>query len=159
MRPHPRIRKTIKWGGLALVIAIVVIYTYTAGKVWIWDKVSATHLTLVAVRDGRIEVMRGRNLGSPPHPARPVELRSGTLPGKAIAWGFGEWHFGSNFTFTIPFWTPALAALVASALAWRLDTLATRRAKLGACPTCSYPRTGLAPSAPCPECGSAAPSA
>ncbi|HEX2837804.1 MAG TPA: hypothetical protein VHN77_06715 [Phycisphaerales bacterium] len=158
MRPHPRIRKAIKWGGAAFVVAIVVIYTYTADKVWIWSKVSATHITLVAVRGGRIEVRRFPNLGSPSLPARPAELVSGTGPTRAITWGIGEWNFGSGFTSTIPFWTPALAALMASALAWRLDTLATRRAKLNACKSCGYPRTGLAPSSPCPECGSAAPS-
>lgn len=57
----------------------------------------------------------------------------------------------------VPLWIHALASLMLSGFAWRLDTLATRRAKLGACPACSYSRTGLAPSDPCPECGRPAP--
>ncbi len=49
-----------------------------------------------------------------------------------------------------------LLAAIPTALAWRLDTLARRREKLGACPSCGYDRAGLAFSAPCPECGNAA---
>jgi len=58
--------------------------------------------------------------------------------------------------FTIPLWAPLLLTLIVTGLAWRADTLARRRAMLGKCPTRGYARTGLAPEAVCPECGSAA---
>jgi hypothetical protein len=56
----------------------------------------------------------------------------------------------------VPLWIPASAAIGATALAWRLDTLARRRARVGLCPKCSYNRAGLAVGAVCPECGAAA---
>ncbi|HEX2839474.1 MAG TPA: hypothetical protein VHN77_15260 [Phycisphaerales bacterium] len=59
----------------------------------------------------------------------------------------------------IPIWVLMLLASSATYGAWRLETLATRRARAGKCPTCAYPRTDLAPSSPCPECGAAAPQA
>jgi hypothetical protein len=43
--------------------------------------------------------------------------------------------------------------LIATAAAWRLDTLARRRARVGHCPTCNYDRRGLPAANPCPECG------
>ncbi|HEX2838132.1 MAG TPA: hypothetical protein VHN77_08405 [Phycisphaerales bacterium] len=159
MRPHPRIRKTIKWGGLTLAVAMMVFAAYTAEKVWIWTKKGATHYTVVIIRNGRAEVNHWPDQASPPLRAGPVEFTSGTVPTKSVNLGLGEWQFGRFIGIIVPFWMPALASLVLSGFAWRLDTLATRRAKLGACPKCSYPRTGLAPSAPCPECGAAAPQA
>ncbi len=53
----------------------------------------------------------------------------------------------------VQFWTPALLALGLAGTAWRLDTLAHRRAMLHACRKCGYDRAGLPPHTPCPECG------
>jgi hypothetical protein len=60
-------------------------------------------------------------------------------------------------SLALPLWIPALASLAASVMEYCLERKARRRAKLGACLKCSYSRTGLAPSAVCPECGAAAP--
>lgn len=106
MKPRPRIRKTIKWGGAVMSV-------WLAG-VWL--------ISLPARKHG---VWFAR-----------------ASPGSA--WAFLQ---------AIPFWTPAALAFAITAIAWRLDTLATRLARLNLCPTCRYDRTGLAAGAVCPECG------
>jgi hypothetical protein len=56
----------------------------------------------------------------------------------------------------IPLWIPTVVSAIVTALGWRLDTLARRRARLNLCPKCNYDRAGLAADAKCPECGSTA---
>ena len=73
-------------------------------------------------------------------------------------WGF-SWYArsrpsgGSYWAFSVPLWIPAAGALIFTAIVWRLDTLARRRARLNLCPKCHYDRAGLAAGAVCPECG------
>jgi len=56
-------------------------------------------------------------------------------------------------TAFLPLCCVVLPAVVLATNAFRLDTLARRRAKSGACQTCGYNLTGLPPSTLCPECG------
>ena len=58
-----------------------------------------------------------------------------------------------TFMISLPLWIPELCTVILTATAWRLDTLARRRAHAGACRKCGYSLTGLAPGAACPECG------
>ena len=53
----------------------------------------------------------------------------------------------------IPMWAPTALCVLITALAFRLDTLARRRARMNLCAKCHYDRTGLAGDAVCPECG------
>lgn len=56
--------------------------------------------------------------------------------------------------FQVPAWLLILITGAPAATLWWNDYLsARRRARQGLCPKCGYPRTGLAPSATCPECG------
>lgn len=76
-------------------------------------------------------------------------------PRASLNWWF-SWAFGAaGFQVMIPLWFPALLSLFATALAWRADAKHTCRARLGHCTECGYDRAGLAPVAPCPECGNA----
>jgi hypothetical protein len=64
------------------------------------------------------------------------------------------WDFGSSaWWVVVPLWMPLVPTLMATATAWRLDTLARRRARIGLCPTCNYDLRGLPAASPCPECG------
>jgi hypothetical protein len=88
--------------------------------------------------------------------------------GESPGWRFGvaqpdfPWLYSKQVTgplthWEIPLWWPLIVACLAATVgAWRLDSLARRRARLNCCPKCNYNRAGLAPGAVCPECGSAA---
>ena len=66
-----------------------------------------------------------------------------------------EWFRGPvrQPAVSVPLWIPVVALAIITAGAWRLDTLARRRAREGQCLKCHYDRAGLAPDAFCPECG------
>ncbi|MBL8762113.1 MAG: hypothetical protein JNL50_12510 [Phycisphaerae bacterium] len=52
---------------------------------------------------------------------------------------------------TLPSWLPLAVGWVA----WRLGRRCGAGNRAGCCPACGYDRSGLADSAPCPECGAA----
>lgn len=56
---------------------------------------------------------------------------------------------------TVPLWMPWLVALGFSVWFYRDHQRQKQRRLLGCCPACGYDRSGLADSAPCPECGAA----
>src|SRR5262249_20025072 len=70
-------------------------------------------------------------------------------------WEFDEGSLPHDWSVLVPIWMLALPSLLTSATAWRLDTLARRRARVGLCPKCGYNLAGLPPTSPCPECGQA----
>lgn len=150
MNPHPRIRKTVKWGGAAVTLLLLVVWIgsgwYAAVLNWrgyaaIWGGGRLHALALLddpANRDLRCYINRNNGV-----------------------WRW-HWWFGNIIrapglnVYCIPLWSFAVAALVPTAAAWRLDTLARRRARPGHCPRCGYDRSGLPLLAGCPECGSGA---
>lgn len=77
-----------------------------------------------------------------------------------MRWGFARHDLIVELRYQIPLWPLAAGSFLATAIAWRLDTLAHRRARGGVnlCPKCTYDRTGLAADAKCPECGALPPS-
>jgi hypothetical protein len=56
---------------------------------------------------------------------------------------------------TVPLWMPWLAAIGASIWFFRDHQREKMRRIIGRCRACGYDRSGLAESAPCPECGAA----
>jgi hypothetical protein len=56
-------------------------------------------------------------------------------------------------TLEVPIWLPFTIVVAISAIAWRIDINARRRARIGHCPACNYNRMGLADALPCPACG------
>lgn len=64
------------------------------------------------------------------------------------------WHIpGSFVVLIIPLWMPWLVALGFSVWFYRDHQREKQQRLLGCCPACGYSRLGLAPGAPCPECG------
>ena len=152
MKPHPRIRETIKWGGAVATLLLIVLWI---GSGW-W---------MVGWMNGKGEEVwlggggvRVDTLGPPdPDGVMTVTTDRGWVavgaPNFGINWRFYREHNG-GFTHTfIPLWLPALLAAVVAIGAWRLDILARRRARITHCPKCGYDRAGIAGEAKCPECG------
>ncbi|HMN40148.1 MAG TPA: hypothetical protein PKE29_04835 [Phycisphaerales bacterium] len=146
MKPHPRIRKTIKWGGAAVTVLLVVVW---AGSRW-WNAGYEADRWVVGAVGGRLHL-------STYAPGSTAILGGWYVLRQARRfegwqWGFSHDVFGYLESWAVPMWPLPLLSGASALLAWRLDTLA-RRARLGRCPKCNYDRTGLSPAAVCPECG------
>jgi hypothetical protein len=148
MKPHPRIRRTIKWGGAA---ATLLLATSWAASAW-W---------YVVFRVGNgIEIAGGRGVlqAAWPMPKVAYALDSGFRAGWVFPRGNLWWmQIDADLgRILIPFWIPLAVAIALTAWAWHLDALACRReraARLNLCPKCNYDRAGIAKDAVCPECG------
>ena len=154
MKPHPRIRKTmrvIKWGGAAVTVLLVVVWI---GSVWWPSCIYGTNKLSIYVYPGGVFVDQFLTEKGHPEPdaRRAVyEMMCKSRPEHLGAVGWEE--IPSLRQVWFPLWPIAAASLLITALAFRLDTLARRRERMNLCPKCHYDRTGLAGDAVCPECG------
>ena len=157
MRPHPRIRAAVQWGGLFLTLLLAAAWLVSVR----W---------CVAVSAGPIEVSLGSGVigvGWEEPWSWPGGLFWGVASAEPLTWWFGfeQTTFWINVNRAGPppaGWTPTLTHTRVSAPIWCLALLSAvssvagwRAARQGMCDRCSYPRAGLAVGAPCPECGSA----
>jgi hypothetical protein len=156
MKPHPRTRKAIKWGGAAatllLVAALIASGWFRLSRVSHrgWGIVLERGLLQVVVApsiftsDGHIRLERRRTYLDL---VQPYEL----------SWKFKvESHreFIHHTIVSIPLWSLALLTLLPAAPLWFIDIRQSLRARnAGRCPKCRYDRTGLPANAVCPECG------
>ncbi|HEX2837805.1 MAG TPA: hypothetical protein VHN77_06720 [Phycisphaerales bacterium] len=123
MRPHPRIRKTIKWGGLVIAGLLSVAWV---GSKWFFVGWSSPAGGFVYGGAGLICV--ATPLWTDAQAMSPqwrFERHSDSM-----RWWFHgrRWPLG-HITYC-PLWFPLLLVLIPTALAWRLDSLVTRRARL-----------------------------
>jgi hypothetical protein len=150
MKPHPRIRKTIKWGGAAVTLLLVVAWAwsgrYTVGVWWASPRSPPWEYSL-ALSAGSIQLIRSDQYFGTESGYTGVHRHRNGILWRAF------WRNGSPMVVLLPLWFVAAPSLLTTVLAWRLDALARRRARLGFCPICHYDRTGLAEPAICPECG------
>ena len=147
MKPHPRIRKTVKWGGAAV---LVIVFAWAASGWWwaVWWLGSGWRIGI-----GRGQVSWESFI---PFPGFPKGVEWHRMP-SGPTWDFGfKWNPSSTFGgINIPLW--ALAVLVVgltAAVAWLLNARDRRRGRAGRCSKCNYDLTGLVAGAVCPECGS-----
>jgi hypothetical protein len=157
MKPHPRppiIRKTIKWGGAAVTVLLVVVW---AASVWhgvSWYGKSG---------NGFFYIERGGATCLSTSLAVPPELKGLTHwhlthwrppdPFRLCWWPRFIARRGADWALTIPLWMPTALASSLFMGAWRREYLAHRRERDHLCPKCNYDRTGILKDAKCPECG------
>lgn len=150
MRPHPRIKKAVKWGGAATAAVLAVLWLVSG---WWGFMAVKSGWCGVYLASGKVGVYSVTS-----------SVTTQFFAGSALIphWELNPWTFEWSFSakrwqVMIPLWALVAAAVLASAGAWRLDVLARRGRGHKACPSCAYDRAGLAPEAPCPECGSVPP--
>jgi len=149
MKPHPRIRKTIKWGRRGWGNGAA------GGGVWIGSGWWA--LQLSGYRQKAV-IAGGRAFAPSRLWESPNERRSISCSGKdATPIKFLSWRLG--WEHECPLWALVIPALLCNRVPpWRLD--APRRharalaPRLNLCPKCSYDRAGdCGGMRKCPECG------
>jgi hypothetical protein len=148
MKPHPRIRKTIKWGGAGVTALLLVAWIIGGWRsFYVWY----TPTTAIRVSRGRAEVthvIAGRSIGTTivRGTARPEPFR--------LEWAWSSYSSQYSWIVCVPLWMPGAAMFIVFGLAWRQDAIARRRERAHLCPKCGYDRTGILKDAKCPECGS-----
>jgi hypothetical protein len=146
VKPHPRIRKTLKRAGVAVTVALFAIWVVSAWYCIGWGSPEGSFAQVAGgcCYIGHFE--RNARL------LAPLGWQRGrwNIP---FEWWCWSWRSGKDWVVIVPLWVPAIGALVLTAVPWRLDALARRRARAGLCPKCRYDLRGLSVGAPCPECG------
>lgn len=150
MRPHPRIRKTIKWGGVAATSLFIALWL---GSAFASIMIEPVNFVILTVSRGRVGVFDYRFLAvsrtgtrQAVQPTNPVGLNwTMDIHPNSLRWGDVP-------RYIFPLWPLALISLAGTVAAWRHDRRA-RLAEIGTCQYCSYSRKGLSLTTPCPECG------
>ena len=140
----------MKWGGAAVTVLLLVVWLGSAWWMMLWSSPTCE----VRASGGLLHLWTGPRGHTMPGYFSVLSI--GSFPSSP---GWFSWcrfvvdRSSRSFGLDFPLWIPIVVWLVPTARAWRLDTLARRRARLNLCPKCNYDRTGLAPGAVCPECG------
>jgi hypothetical protein len=157
MRPYPRTRKTAKW-----LLTTMTILLAGAAIGSLWYGLTIDYLDPGDRVSGSVKIDHGilrwsRYWGGRPRAARlDWELTRIQAAGPRPQWTWRFYDPGpAGKHLFLPLWIPAALTMLPAALAWRHDLRMRRRARAGECPSCGYPRAGLAPDAKCPECGAA----
>jgi hypothetical protein len=150
MKPQPRIRKTIKWGGAVVTVLLAVVWIGSG-----WGYACEGVSPVVFVDRGAVIVT-----------GTPETMNGGALVSRGRRWpSWGAHRFGLYWrisndssrwvqTVIVPLWPFVAGIAVASLAAWFFDAGAGRaRARLNLCPKCNYDRAGITADAKCPECG------
>jgi hypothetical protein len=171
MRPHPKIRKTVKWGGAVSSVLLLVVWVGS----WWWSCGVEGNRSRIGVEVGDfwgtyyrsapaaqtsasaadLSVQTRVMASQPVTPSQPDEhfwFRRIVPTRLSAAYWWIRWAQTPRvLKVIVPVWIPAAMSLGVAVVAWRLKEMAR-----GKCPSCDYDRTGLGPGAMCPECGAAA---
>lgn len=152
MKPHPRIRRSVKWAGAVVSVVLVGVWEMSATN---WVSYIGTTGRGVVVGEWQVSIYTEETLQFPP---QFIGWRR-----NAMSAGTGVWADAARtrliWPVRLPIWPAVGISLLVTAAAWRLDTLTRRRLRIGCCPKCGYDRAGLPPASPCPECDAPRPAA
>jgi hypothetical protein len=149
MSRRSRLRTFAARASLTMLVALVVVW---AASRWVLIYCPLTPHASMTVMSGLWGlVLENRGKASPYPFVRVLPLASG-------AWLFNFYRNSSpGFSMTvIPLWAFATPLALTTALLWRSELAARRRARAGLCPTCRYDLAATPAGAPCPECGTPA---
>src|SRR5262249_42605225 len=130
MKPHPRIRKTVKWVG---AVATAMLFVVWVGSGWFCWRDIQWSTSRFDIGNGLVSITRIDNWHGPLR--EPCTLVRG--PGyKAFNTTPFTLYFGLHYedwgdlfgVLYFPLWIPPVLALLPTVLAWHLDTIARRRA-------------------------------
>jgi hypothetical protein len=147
MKPHPIIRKTIKWGGAAVTVVLVVVWI---GSGWGRFGTPPGARYRVDIWHGRLSFAHSDGNGMV------VTYTWRTQIGRwLVIWSPDAQLGSSRWLVCVPLWPLFLCSSSLSAVLGLQDARARLRAreKLNLCPKCGYDRAGIAADAKCPECG------
>ncbi len=165
MKPHPRIRKTIKWGGAVVTVLLVVVWVGSGWGYAAWRGASgfgasiyAGRVTLTRQNDMKSGVIIGEGLLGRGTSYNPWVIPTGIWiaakePGRMDGKTYFRLRSFGDTSWSAPLW-PLMSALILVAVClWIFGARGTRHIAANLCPKCNYDRTGLAAGAVCPECG------
>ena len=149
MKPHSKIRKTVKWAG---VVFSAVCFAAWIGSAWF-------RLCWLGKQGHGAGFGAGVVNFGWMAPGLPEYVPRGwSFPRQleAFRWNFLWEDSGDILVFQVPLWAVLAPLLMATAAAWKLDSLARRRARTGLCKNCGYNLSATPTASRCPECGASA---
>lgn len=148
------LRKALIWTAIALALSATWAWSARGGATW--TPTPTVRLSLVA---GCLRL--DWDPADWPTEARGLRIQRNIRQPWYIIWEPVLYRppFGSTSPrYFIALWPPSLIASCTALLGWARVIRNFFRAREGFCAQCKYPRTGLTPTAPCPECGTLDPS-
>lgn len=147
MKRSSRVRRITKWAGLATVVLIIGVGCCSIRWFVSYSLISRRGVFSTGFLRATVFVGFGGTGAAPRRPG--WALYNLPPPARSIGWSPYNYTDTGMRMIGVPLWMPLV--LIAVPTAWLFGR--DRRASPDHCP-CGYPLTGLAPGAPCPECGS-----
>ena len=148
MKRRGRVRRVAKWVAVTLSALLATLWSASIISTLSYGRDSNWVIRQVSIESGCISITRERY-----SPSMIVNGRHGLharLGVRPLRWRpFGTMFSDGDLVLIVPLWIPLAAAAIPTAWLLYRDR---RAARTGHCP-CGYNLTGLAPDAPCPECG------
>ncbi|MDX2117389.1 MAG: hypothetical protein SFY96_04320 [Planctomycetota bacterium] len=157
MRIRSRTLKLTTWLSAATLVLLLV-----CGVASFWGLVLRieTSMWFSSISRGEVSIVRGATFSQPSTRSEPSSIQLFDADHMGYPWGTyqvprwqlinGRW---SEFSAVVPLWLPALVSLGIGVPAFVALRRRARAIKNGACRHCGYALIGIAPAAPCPECG------
>jgi hypothetical protein len=150
MKRRTRLRRVAKWAGM--IICVLVVGAWVASLRWMLVGVNYRSFDGAGLRQGGVVLALGKlprtDLWHPWEVGWTATRRPPVAP---LGWWPFTWEEEVCDGVFVPLWMLFAALALPTGFLWWRDR---RRVRAGHC-SCGYSLSGLAPGAPCPECGKA----